>query len=148
MAVVATDMLDPVGEIVPAMFGDDSPPGATPRAGQTVLTARLDGYIARGVAKTLIDPLGPNAGLIDRAVLEWAYYLAWDSFYLSLLSKKASMNIAGEVSFSISSKQIDDAQRRAEYHLEQFIALNGVTVQPQSDAPPISASIPIRFSFR
>lgn len=130
--ITAASLLDPTGDVTPAMFPDDSTDD---------LAARLTAYIARGTDKVASDTTGLDDDDEDLAVAAWAYYLAFSAAATRLASQPASADLQGLGSFSTSATQVKYFQEQARYAFQRFEVFATTPVTPSGNPLPSSSSL-------
>lgn len=136
--IAAASLLDPTGDITPAMFPNDDPNG-----GVTNLTARLTAYINRAYALPVVTAL-LAASDQDAAATAYTYYLAYNAVASYLSAQPASASLQGLGSQSISGTQVKYFEERARLALAQFNTLTGATLVTLN---PVSASVATSTSW-
>jgi hypothetical protein len=122
MAVAATDLLEPAGDLSPELF-----PGLD-TAGVATLLA---GYITDAAARI---PAGLSPAQYDAAVRAWAYSRAYRAVALRLSRDPASSTLEGEGSTTITAEQIRTFKSEAEKWAADFAErTTGVDTNPRDD---------------
>lgn len=129
MPLTAAQLIDPEGEILPALFPDDDDRAA--------LETRLDVYLQDGYSRA------GAAG--DDAARFWAYYRAYNAVYLRLAAALREMT-DGDYKEKFSDRQPGEFQKLAEKNLslfrEEFAASSAI-----SSPPPPSMSTTSELQF-
>ena len=113
--IQSADLLDPVGDISPTMFPDD-----TARA----LDDRLTAYIDRAVvAASTIGPLQQN-----EAIARYTYYLAYTAVAALIAAKPTSASLTGLGSATYDIARSHFYRGKAEEALLKFNALLPIPV--------------------
>jgi hypothetical protein len=93
MSVTSVDLVSPVGDLTPSLFGESA----------DALTTRLNGYLTE--ATTVASGIS-DSGQRDRAILHYAYYLAYKAIHVRLAGIASSATLQDLGSRTYSSAQI------------------------------------------
>lgn len=135
MAVTASDLLEPAGDLSPALF---------PSLDSDGLTTLLDGYLAD--AATLIPSTIVGAAY-DGAATAWAYHRAYRSVALRLSRDPATAAVEGEGSSTITGEQIRTFKEEAARWGKDFDDRIGMATDPGTLAEQSSQSIANSFTW-
>lgn len=109
MPLTANDLLSPKGRVEPSFFPNDDLPA---------LTARLEGYLAEGVAKVPAEVEDP-----DPAVEAWAYHRVFDAMASRLNSTPASVALVDQGSRTYQAHQLKNLYNQSRDWLNRFHSL-------------------------
>ncbi len=109
MAVAGSDLLSPVGRLIPAVHFPGQSTGT--------VSAKLDEFVADGARRASAVS---DATAKDDAVRLWGYYRAFDEVYQRLMVQPASAADSDEGSRSYLQGQIDAAKAERDAMLEEF----------------------------
>lgn len=127
----ATDLLDPIGDVAPAMFPDDD---------SGALEDRLNEYLSRGYTHAADWTAVPATA--DGIAREWAYYLAFTAVAARLAAQPSTASLTGLGSVGVSVGQITFFQQRAAIALERYNSM--ITAGEEVTTVPVSAHMKTR----
>ena len=134
MPLTVADLIEPVGELAPDLFPDDT---------AEQFTARVDAYRLDGAARaTAAEMSGTTA---DDAAAQWAYHRAYSAKYRLMVSSPASASKVDEGSKATLASQIDAWRVLADAALARFHTLTPVTEVATARTSPETRSTAIQY---